>query len=314
MKDIRTVALIGLGAIGSYLAGNLQKVLGDNLRIIAGGSRRERLLRDGIIINGEPFHFHIVSPDEETGYADLAIFITKMTGLEASLKDMKRQIGPDTVIIAPLNGVESESVVASVYGWDRVLYSLVRVSVQMNGNQAFYNPANSVIEFGEKTNETISERVQAVKDLFDRAGMFSIIRKNMEKAIWEKYICNVSENQVSAVLGIPFGAWGTSDHANRLRILVAKEVIDIARKKGIMVDESYAERHLVHLVKVPFKNKASTLQDIEHGRKTEVEMFAGTIIRLGREVGVPTPLNEFLYHAIRVLEEKNDGKFTSPLQ
>ncbi len=81
MREIKTVALIGLGAIGSYLASNLQPVLRDELRIIAGGSRKERLEKDGIVVNGKQMHFHIVSPEEETGYADLAILITKIMGL-----------------------------------------------------------------------------------------------------------------------------------------------------------------------------------------------------------------------------------------
>ena len=307
MREIKTVALIGLGAIGSYLASNLQPVLRDELRIIAGGSRKERLEKDGIVVNGKQMHFHIVSPEEETGYADLAILITKIMGLETAVRDMKNQIGPDTIIMSPLNGVDSEELVAKTYGWEWVIYSLARVSVVMNGNQVNFDPRNSVIEYGEKTNETLSERVEAVKCLFDRAGITSSIRRDMEKAIWEKYICNVSENQVSALLGLTFGSWCSSEHANTLRILVAKEVIAVARKKGIMIDEDYAEDHIRRLKKVPAGNKPSTLQDIENGRKTEVEMFAGTVMRLGKEVGVETPLNEFLYHAIRVLEEKNEG-------
>lgn len=79
MREIKTVALIGLGAIGSFLASNLQRVLGENLRIVAGGARKERLERDGIVVNGVPFHFRVVAPEEETGYADLAIVITKIS-------------------------------------------------------------------------------------------------------------------------------------------------------------------------------------------------------------------------------------------
>ncbi len=307
MREIKTVSLIGLGAIGSFLAGNLQKVLGDNLRVIAGGARKERLERDGIVINGVPCRFHVVSPEEETGYADLAIFITKITGLAQAIEDMKRQIGPDTIIMAPLNGVESEERVAAAYGWERVLYSLARISVVMDGNQVSFNPSMASVEFGEKRNQELTERVQAVKALFERAGIRPVIQPDMEKALWMKFICNVSENQVGAVLKIPFGAWGASEHANTLRLMVAKEVIDIAHKKGIDIDDDYAVKHLDHLKNVPYANKPSTLQDIEHGRKTEVEMFAGTVIRLGKETGIPTPYNEFLYHAIHVLEEKNAG-------
>lgn len=307
MREIKTVSLIGLGAIGSFLAGNLQKVLGDDLRVIAGGARKERLERDGIVINGVPCRFHVVSPEEETGYADLAIFITKITGLAQAIEDMKRQIGPDTIIMAPLNGVESEERVAAAYGWERVLYSLARISVVMDGNQVSFNPSMASVEFGEKRNQELTERVQAVKALFERAGIRPVIQPDMEKALWMKFICNVSENQVGAVLKIPFGAWGASEHANTLRLMVAKEVIDIAHKKGIDIDDDYAVKHLDHLKNVPYANKPSTLQDIEHGRKTEVEMFAGTVIRLGKETGIPTPYNKFLYHAIHVLEEKNAG-------
>lgn len=60
---------------------------------------------------------------------------------------------------------------------------------------------------------------------------------------------------------------------------------------------------------VPPGNKPSTLQDIEAGRRTEVEMFGGTMVRMGRELGVPTPYNEMFYHAIKVLEQKNEGLF-----
>ncbi len=308
MRKVKTVALIGLGAIGSYIAGNLSKVMGDDLRIIAGGSRKERLERDGIVINGEPYHFHVVSPEEETGFADLAVIITKFTGIKEALKDIKNQIGPDTIIMAPLNGVESEEAVAEEYGWDRVIYSLARVSVVMKGNQVSYNPKVAHLEFGEKTNETISERVQAVKDLFESAGIESWIPEDMERAIWIKYMCNVSENQTAAVLGIPFGAWsGVSEHATEIREMVMREVVAVAQKKGIDLSEKDIQNQREVIKRLPYQNKPSTLQDIESGRKTEVDMFAGTMVRLGRETGVPTPLNEFLYHAIHVLEEKNDG-------
>ena len=130
----------------------------------------------------------------------------------------------------------------------------------------------------------------------------------MVRAIWEKFVCNVSENPVSAVLGIPFGAWGASEHANFLRVKTGEEVIKIAHAKGIEIDDDYCKEHVESLKKQPYTNKASTLQDIENGRHTEIDMFCGTILRLGKELGIETPYSEFLYHAVRVLEEKNDGK------
>lgn len=311
MKEIKTVALIGLGAIGAYFANSIQPHLGDDLRIIAGGDRKKRLEDEGLVINGTQMFFNIVSPKEDTGPADLAIITPKFGNLREALEDIRCQIGPDTAVLVPLNGVESEDVAASYYG-DRVLYSLMRVSSVKDKNRVTFNPATSHVEFGEKTNDpdSLSETVIRIRDFFDSVGIKSVIRDDMELAIWEKYVCNVSENQVSALMKIPFGAWGNNADANAMRVMVADEVIRIARRKGIMISEDYAVNHIDFLKKLPPENMSSTLQDILAGRKTEVEMFAGTVIRLGKETGIDTPLNEFLYHAIKLLEEqsKDTGK------
>ena len=208
-EPITKAAIIGLGAIGSYLASHLQTVLGDNLRIIAGGARKERLERDGVVVNEKRLHFHIVDPQEDCGgdYPQLAIIITKFSGLPQAIKDIKNQIGPHTIIMAPLNGVEKEEIVAASYGWENLLYSLARVSVVMRDGKVTFSDASAQMEFGEKHNETLSPRVQAVKALFESAGIKSVVPEDMERAIWLKYMCNVSENQSAAVLGIPFGAW-----------------------------------------------------------------------------------------------------------
>lgn len=308
-KEIKTVSLIGLGAIGCYLATHLGPLLGDRLRVIAGGSRRERLEKDGVIVNGVNYHFHIVSPEETCGsdYPNLAIIITKFPALPQAIEDIKNQIGPDTLIMAPLNGVEAEDMVAEAFGWDNLLYSLAKVSVVMKDGRASYHPDAARIEMGEKRNETLSPRVQAVKTLFEKAGIRTVVPEDMERAIWYKYMCNVSENQSAAVLGIPFGAWSISDDANFIREALMREVIAIAEKKGITLTEEDMAKQASVLRNVPPQNKPSTLQDIEAGRKTEVEMFGGTMIRMGRQLGVATPYNEMFYHAVKVLEQKNDG-------
>ena len=84
-----------------------------------------------------------------------------------------------------------------------------------------------------------------------------------------------------------------------------REVAAIAQRKGIDIGEKEIALQEETVKTIPYENKPSTLQDLEAGKRTEIEMFAGTVIRMGRELGVPTPINEVLYHGIRVLEEKN---------
>ena len=153
MKEIKTVALVGLGAIGAYFADRLQPVLGDDLRVIAGGARAERIRREGLVINGKQEYYHVVEPGEGEP-ADLVIFATKMSGLQQAIEDVRAQIGPETLILSPLNGVESEEVVAKTYGWENIVYSLMRISSVKVGNTVSFDPnAAFYVEYGEKKND-----------------------------------------------------------------------------------------------------------------------------------------------------------------
>lgn len=302
---INKVTIIGLGAIGAFMASKLSKVLDKNqLQILAEGDRKAKLEKEGIVINDSHYTFSIVTPQEQEP-ADLILIATKYNGLEQAIEDIRGQVGKDTVIMSLLNGVNSEEKLQEVYG-NRVIYALMRVSSVRTKEGVYFDP-KGYIEFGEAINETLSERIIAIQNLFEAAGIRSRVPKDMKKALWNKYACNVAENQSSAILGIPFGAWRVSESANALREAAMKEVFAVAQKKGIEMgeEEILAQRKL--LSRVDYSNKTSMLQDIENKRPTEVEMFAGEMIKMGKEVGVETPINEIFYHALRVLEEKNKG-------
>lgn len=302
---INKVTIIGLGAIGAFMASKLSKVLDKNqLQILAEGDRKAKLEKEGIVINDSHYTFSIVTPQEQEP-ADLILIATKYNGLEQAIEDIRGQVGKDTVIMSLLNGVNSEEKLQEVYG-NRVIYALMRVSSVRTKEGVYFDP-KGYIEFGEAINETLSERIIAIQNLFEAAGIRSRVPKDMKKALWNKYACNVAENQSSAILGIPFGAWRVSESANALREAAMKEVFAVAKKKGIEMgeEEILAQRKL--LSGVAYANKTSMLQDIENKRPTEVEMFAGEMIKMGKEVGVETPINEIFYHALRVLEEKNKG-------
>lgn len=219
-KEIKTVSLIGLGAMGSWFAPRLQRTFGDRFRVIADGRRKERLETEGIEINGEALHFHVTEPSETGDPADLIIIATKGYGLQQAIADIRNQVGADTQILAVLNGIEAEDELIRAYGAEHVLYSLMRVSIVMKDHRTSYNPEAGRVHFGEKHGNregAYTDRVRAVKDVFDRAGIPCMIDEDMEKAIWFKYACNVSENMTCALLGIPFGVFRTCSDADILR-------------------------------------------------------------------------------------------------
>ncbi len=307
---INKVTLIGLGAMGIWFAPRLEALLGsERFRVLAGGERGERLKSRGVTANGINHRFRVISPDQKGDPADLVIMAVKDTGLAQAIEDIRNQVGPDTVIMSVMNGVDSEELLAAAYGWERVLYSYMRVSIVMKDGEANFDPAFGKVHFGEARNEALSERVLAVKGLFDAAGIPYEIDADMVRGMWFKFMCNVGENLTCALLGIPFGAFRVSDHANQIRRKAMWEVVRIANKMGIALGAEDIERQESQIKRLPFFNKPSTLQDLESCRKTEIEMFAGKMVKLGEQLGVETPLCWMFYHGIRVLEEKNKGLF-----
>ena len=103
------------------------------------------------------------------------------------------------------------------------------------------------------------------------------------------------------------GCYRDSVHMKAISDGLRKELMAIAAAKGI--DLSIVDKNSGRGSAVPPDARYSTLQDIDAGRHTEIDMFSGALMRMGKELGTPTPYNEYTYHMIKALEEKNDGLF-----
>ena len=307
MQKIKKISLIGLGAMGVFFAPRLAAAYPEGFRVIADGERKRRLDKKGVTVNGVNYKFPIITPDEKGDPADLILIGVKGYGLDQAIEDIRNQVGEETLIISLLNGVDSEEKLINSFGEKHVLYGYMRMSVVMKDGKADFDPYWGKIHFGEKLNKEYSERVLAVKEVFDKADIPYEIDEDMLKGIWFKFMCNIGENMTCALLGIPFGGFHVSDHANWVRIEAMKEVAAIAQKKGINIGKEEIEMQNKTILTIPYPNKPSTLQDLEAFKHTEIDMFAGTVIQMGRELGIPTPICEMFYHGIHVLEEKNDG-------
>lgn len=307
---IQKVTLIGLGAMGIFFAPKLNACLGrENFRILANGERKKKIETRGVTVNGIRYDFNVITPELEGDPADLIIMAVKYMDLDQAIRDTRNQVGPDTQILCVMNGIDSEERVAAAYGWDHVLYSFMRVSIVMTEGVADHNPDLGKVHYGEAKNEVLSQRVLEINELFNICKIKYHNDPDMVRGMWFKFMCNVGENMTCAMLGVPFGAFRVSDHANAIRYMAMHEVIKIANRLGVDLSTKDIEKQETTIRMLPFENKPSTLQDLENGRRTEVEMFAGKVAKLGQELGIPTPVSMMYYHGIRVLEEKNAGKF-----
>lgn len=293
MRDIKNVLICGLGAIGSIYADKIQKFNPDSLRVLVDEERFERYSSNPIIFNGNELHFNYILPNDDNFKADLVIIATKYDGLSDVIKNMKNFIQSDTVILALLNGVTSEKIIAETYGREKLLYSyFIGHSAVRTGRNVIHDDVNTIVYGSENTADI--ENVQRVKKYFDSVGINYKIPEDIMHSLWLKYMLNVSANQSTAILKLTFGEMLANEKCMDFAINIMKEVQKIAKAEGvkntdIMIDETIAHLHTM----IP-DGKTSMLQDVEAGRKTEVDMFAGTVIELGLKHNIQTPYNQII--------------------
>lgn len=304
MKEIKKVILCGLGAIGTIYADKLEKFNAENFKVLVDEARLERYKKNPIKFNGRQLNFDYILPSEENFKADLIILATKFAGLKDAIKNIKNFVKEDTVILSLLNGVTSEDIIADVYGKDKMLYSyFIGHSSVRCGNSVTHDDVNTIV-FGAENN--LGENVVAVKNFFDKVGINYKIPDDIKRSMWLKFMLNVSANQPTAILRMTFGDMFENTHFMKFAENIMREVQSVAKAEGVRNTETMVDEALKHLKTMTPDGKTSMLQDVEAGRKTEVDMFAGTVIELGKKHGISTPYNKILSEMIGIIEEHQD--------
>lgn len=304
---IKSVAVLGAGAVGSYVIWGLSEKKDIRLGVIASGERAKRLKNKGCKINDTVYHPEVWIPEEAHG-VDFLIVSLKYGALPGALDDITAVTGENTVIMSLMNGVDSEEIIAEKVGAEHLLHAVIKVASHKENDGYVFNPEATLgIIFGEVSAPYDSERVQAVLDLFSGTGLHYRATDCILEEIWSKFRLNVCNNLPQAILGAGVGCYRDSVHMKAISDGLRAELMTIAEAKGI--DISKADVSSGRGSAVPPTARYSTLQDLDAGRHTEIDMFSGALIRMGKELGIPTPYNEFTYHMIKALEEKNDGRF-----
>lgn len=304
---IQSVAVLGAGAVGSYVIWGLSHKKDIRLGVIAEGERADRLKKGGCRINDEVYRPEVWSPQEAED-VDLLIVSLKYGSLPEALESIKTIVGEHTTVMSLMNGVDSEELIAEQVGDDRVLRSLIKVASHKEENGYYFNPETTLgIIFGEFAAPFDSERVHAIESLFADTGIHFRSTEFIREEIWGKFRLNVCNNLPQAILGAGVGCYSDSTHMKAISDGLRRELEQIALAKGI--DMSKMAGTSGRGSAVPASARYSTLQDLDAGRHTEIDMFSGALMRMGEELGIPTPYNEYTYHMIKALEEKNDGLF-----
>lgn len=301
-RQIRSVALCGAGAVGGSYAARLHAFDPSLLTIIAGGDRRRKLEAEGLTVNGCRISLRCLSPGDPSAPVDLLLFAVKQHHLATAVEDVRGVVGSHTLLLSLLNGISSEPVLGQAFGPENILPAFVIGNdVLREGTHIRYANIGRLV-FGAPSNDRDDPRVVAVKALLDRTGIPCLVPDDILREQWFKFMLNVGVNQVSALLRAPFGAFGRVPEIRSLIRQAALEVVAVSRREGGTLSPADVDRIFPIMAGLDPSGKSSMLQDVEADRKTEVEIFAETVSRLGRRHGIPTPVNDFLGTALVALE------------
>ena len=305
VMEIKTASIIGLGAEGSVVYYALRQSLGkDQVRVLAEGERAERLRAEGRVINGESYELCVTAPGSSPVPPDLLVFCVKSYQMETAMEDAAREIGPGTVLMSLVNGLSSEDELSERFGPERVLYSMSKINSRKEGNKVFFKPVGKIMA-GEKDGR-LSERAQAVAGLLGK-GVPAEASTEILLEIWRKYMLNAACNTVEAIFRGQHRWFQRIPEACDAMECVMREIVELSKAMGTGLTEKDIRDLDGFFLEYDPDGMCSMVQDVINGKETEIEMFMGEALSLGRRYGVSLPVCRFVYDIIKSIDKVNQG-------
>lgn len=301
MKKVETTAIIGMGALGLlYGTYIIDKKGADGVSYVMNTERAEKYRNQVFYKNQEPYKFHICD-SKDMKPVDLLIVAVKYNGLEAAIEEMAGCIGEGTIIMSVLNGISSEDMIAERYGREHLIDTVAQGMDAMKfGNELTFTKMGELRIGAKEACER--ENLEAVKAYFDEIGMPYTEDEDIVHRMWGKFMLNVGVNQACMMYETNYHGCLTAGEPNRTMIAAMREVIALGQAEGVMVGEKDLNEYIALIQTLSPDGMPSMRQDGAARRRSEVEMFAGTVLKLAKKHGIPVPANQYLYDRIKEME------------
>lgn len=310
MKPIENVAIVGFGSLGAMYAACFGAAMGpERVFVVADAARTERYRAEAATFNGEPIRVTYLTYEEAAERAavqpfDVVLYAVKYGALPEAIEQSSPLVSLDTAVISVLNGITSEEVLAERFGWDRVLLCIAQQMDSRKVGAVVTAGCVGVMALGVRDPEDAAQRANLARVTKWLAAIEQpfITPADIQHQLWGKLICNVGVNQACAVYDCCFNGIHVPGEAREAMIAAMGEVAAVGRACGIALTDEDVAYWLDIIDHLNPAGMPSLRQDVLARRPTEVELFAGTINRLGAAHGIPTPQNERFYTAIKEIE------------
>lgn len=291
------IAVVGVGGVGGYFGGRLAAA-GADLHFVARGAHLRAMRANGLRILSPKGDVHVprvdATDDPRTiGAVDVVMFAVKLYDAEAASALLPPLIGPRTVVLPFQNGVEGIDIVSRAVGREHAGGGTCYVSAAISEPGVITHTAMDHLIFGELDGSR-SERLEALLASCAKTNFQSTLSSNIQADIWTKFTRLSVLSGMTTVTRSPLGVvMKDPELRDMLRAAVA-EALAVAHAKGIAVRGDMVEDVTRAYDALPPHTKASMLVDLENGRRLELPWLSGAVSRIGKEVGVATPIHSFI--------------------
>ncbi|MBB6612110.1 2-dehydropantoate 2-reductase [Pontibacter sp. Tf4] len=301
------IAITGIGGVGGFFGGMLAKhyqASGEvEVNFIARGENESVIRQQGLKVESPAGAFTaipklVTSDPALVGEVDLLICCTKSYDLEQNIEQLSPCIGPHTVILPLLNGIDSRERIKTVYPenevWDGCVYIVSRLTapglVTVTGSQhaLFFGAADGT-----------AAKLEAAMQIFKEAGINATLSPNIQQTIWEKFLFISTIATLTSYLDTSIGGILADPKHLELLFALLTELKQVAQAKGIVFSDDSNNAITDRMARLPYDTTSSMHSDYQKGKNTEVDSLTGYVVKLGEQLHIPTPTYSKLYTALK---------------
>ena len=300
------VLVMGSGGVGGYYGGILSRT-GHDVTLVARGQHLEAIRRNGLRV--ESVHSGdftvrtgVTDRPNQVHTAELVLFCVKSYDNDQAIELIRPAVGPETSILTLQNGIGSGDQIAAALGPARVLLGVTSIDSQKRKSGVVAETGEPPrIVFGEEDGR-ITDRAVAIRDAMDGAGVPIELSTNVMKALWEKLVRVCAWSGMICVTRTFFPEILETPQAAEMTTQILQEAAAVARAKGVALADNFAATVIEKFRAVKGTPVSSMFTDLRNEGRLEVAVLNGAISRIGQDVGVPTPVNDFITACLMVAD------------
>jgi 2-dehydropantoate 2-reductase len=304
LGDFMRIGVMAAGAVGAYFGGRLAAA-GHDVVFFARGRNLAALRENGLRLESVKGNLHLPrvnATDEPSTVApvDVVLFAVKLWDVESAAEQTRPIVGPDTRVITLQNGVDSVERIAPILGRDNVVGGIAYCATVLSAPGVVTHTSDFAQIRCGRVDGKPDTMLTALVDAAKKADVDIVQTSTFEVDRWKKFVFLAAMSGMTSATREPLGKILADPDTRTMFHALLQEIVAVGRAKGVALPADFAEDRMKYAATTPFGFKASMAHDLERGSRMELDWLAGRVVSLGRELGVPVPMNTAVYAVLKL--------------